>query len=752
MARSKTTPSTFRSRSARTRLGVSASLLTALAAAHGLATAQPATAQAPAGNTSPAAASPPAASASAPPSTQLAPITVTGRAAPVASVSGWGDIPLVSTPLQATVLSASALRDAGATRLADVTTLDPGVSDAYNAEGYVDYLTVRGYVLDNRFNFRRDGLPINAETSIPLENKAAIEVLKGTSGLQSGTSAPGGLVNFVVKRPGDTPVRSVFLEWRQPGMVTGAVDLAQRFGVDAAFGLRLNAAAAHLDSMVRSSEGNRQVFALAGDWRLGRDSLIEAEVETSHRSQPSQPGFSLLGDRVPSASAIDPRINLNDQPWSQPVVFHATTASLRWTQRLAGDWRLVVHGATQRLRNDDRLAYPYGCTESKDVYYGDRYCPNGNFDLYDFRSENERRRNDALDVSVQGTARTAGLVHTVRAGVLQSRVRNRFEGETYNYAGTGNIDGTLVTQANPEPLNANTNRDEHSTELHVQDAIDFGNGLTAWLGARTTRLHRQSIGTDGSDPTDYAKTFTTPSVALSYAWQPGQLVYASWGRGVESNVVSSNPRYTNRDAIFTAMSRQAEIGIKGASDAWDWNVAAFDIQRPQTRDVGACSGDASCTTVPAGNDRHRGVEADAGWRSGPWSLRGGVQLLRARVEGSGDPTLDGKRPTNVPAQTFKAQAAYDLAAVPGLALLGNVVRESRREVLPDNSVSIPGWTRFDAALRDEARVGSVLMTWRVGVDNVFDRRAWRESPYQYSHVYLYPLAPRTFRLSLQIDL
>ena len=82
------------------------------------------------------------------------------------------------------------------------------MSDAYNAEGYIDYLTVRGFVLDNRYNFRRDGLPISAETSIPLDNKARIEVLKGTSGIQVGTSAPGGLVNYVVKRPLETPLRT----------------------------------------------------------------------------------------------------------------------------------------------------------------------------------------------------------------------------------------------------------------------------------------------------------------------------------------------------------------------------------------------------------------------------------------------------------------------------------------------------------------------------------------------------------------
>ena len=76
---------------------------------------------------------------------------------------------------------------------------DAAISDAYNTEGYGDYLTVRGFVIDNRFNYRRDGLII-AETD-PAGQQGADRGAQGTSGMQAGTSAPGGLVNFVVKRP-----------------------------------------------------------------------------------------------------------------------------------------------------------------------------------------------------------------------------------------------------------------------------------------------------------------------------------------------------------------------------------------------------------------------------------------------------------------------------------------------------------------------------------------------------------------------
>jgi iron complex outermembrane receptor protein len=693
--------------------------------------------------------------AQAPASTQLAPVTVSGRAYPTMGVGGWGDVPLSRSPLQGSVFSAEQLKDNGVQRLSDLTGFDPALSDAYNTEGYWDYLTVRGFVLDNRFNFRRDGLPISAETSIPLDNKARIEVLKGASGIQAGTSAPGGLVNYIVKRPGTDDVTSAAFEWRQSASLTTALDLSRRFGTERAFGLRVNAAAASLDPRVPQAQGKRHLLAVAGDWRVGADTLLEAEFETSQKTQPSVPGFSMLGNTVPAAG--DPRINLNNQPWSLPVVFDANTASLRLQQRLGADWRFTAHLATQELKTDDRIAFPFGCFSPDPApdgtYYADRYCPDGTFDLYDFRSDNERRRTDALDMAFAGKLSTGALRHDVAVGLLSSQVRNRFDRQAFNYAGTGNVSGTLTTPAAPDLTDENTNRDERSTELYARDAITVTPELTAWLGLRHTRLQRDSIRTDGSRATDYSQSFSTPWLAASYAFAADQLVYASWGKGIESELAPGRARYTNGgEALPALQSRQIELGVKGSTESLEWGLAWFDIRRPQFADFGSCDVDASCTRQADGSARHRGIEASGAVRSGPWLLRGGAQSLRARREGSQVAGVNGLEPTNVPAQTFKLQAHYSVSQIAGLALQGNLTHEGRRMVLPDNSATIPAYTRIDVAARYQGRFDATTVTWRAGIDNLFDKRAWRESPYQFGHSYLFPLAPRTLRASMQIDL
>jgi iron complex outermembrane receptor protein len=683
-------------------------------------------------------------------------VTVTGRTSAPADVSGWGDVPTNKAPFQASTINLEAQRDRGFSRLSNTTKLDAAVSDAYNSEGYWDYLTIRGFVVDNRYNYRRDGLPISAETSLPLDNKDRIEILKGTSGLQSGVSSPGGLVNLVVKRPLAEPLRSALVEWRDQGSLLASVDISQRFGKDQSFGLRVNAAHERLGSFVRQLQGHRKLLAVAGDWRINPDNLLEAEFETSQRSQRSQAGFSLLGNSVPALS--DARINLNNQPWSLPVEMDADTYSLRYSQRINPQWRWTAHAASQRLVTQDRLAFPYGCSAENNY---DRYCSDGSFDLYDYRSEDERRRLHALEVAVHGQLKTGAVEHSVSWGVQQNKLIQRFQMQAYNYVGTGNIQGSTVTSPDPTLTDQNTNRDERSTEFFVRDAIKLTPQLTAWLGLRHSRLERDSVRTNGSRATSYQQSFTTPWLAASMALNNDTTVYASWGQGIESDVAPNRARFSNAGQALPALrSRQTEVGIKSGTKPLAWSMAWFDISRPVSASVGPdCFSDTpggTCTRQADGQARHQGIELTSHLRSGPWTLQGGVQWLHARRQNSQNPNINGKTPANVPTTTLKLQARFDVAALPGLALLGDVVAESKRWVLPDNSVSIPRTQQVDLGLRYRSagtgNKSSGQWIWRVGVSNVFDQRRWRESPYQFDHAYLYPMAPRTFRLSVQTDL
>lgn len=688
-------------------------------------------------------------------------VTAPGPRQPRASVAGLGDGPAWQQPVQAQSFGETTLRNAQATRLADLTKLDASTTDSYNTVGYWDYLTIRGFTLDNADNYRREGLPINAETRLPLDNKASVELLKGTSGMQAGVSAPGGLVNLVVKRP-EGRVRTAMVSVDDAGDMLTSVDLSERGGDRQEWGVRLNAAAERLATHVDNTKGHRQLLALAVDRRINTAHTIEAEFEHSYMSQPSVPGFSLLGDQLPSAHDVDPNLNLNNQPWTQPVQFEGNTGTVRLRSDWGQGWKSTVTLGEQRLKSNDRAAFPLGggggtCTYgAKGLYV---YCANGDFDLYDYRSDDELRLTRSLLAQLQGTVQTGSIKHELGMSVLRSVHRTDVSTQAYNRAlnpstltyGEGNLStpyAPLLPSATPG--SEVSDRHEQSTEWTLQDALTLSQDWQAWLGVRYTQLHRASLPTGGAEPPQSDdRSLTTPWLALAYTFAPQTRAYASWGEGIELKSAPYGQGYNNPGQILPTMkSRQFELGVKGQYNinklAQQWGVNWFHIHKPEADFI-------NYTYMPDGRSTHQGLEGYWQGRLGAWSLAGSAMLLDATRQNSAQDFINGKSPVNVPKHTAKLSTAYTWSGTTPVTLQADLVHEGSRWVDPENTIRLHDWTRVDLGVRATQSLSGQSITWRAGVMNLLDNRAWRESPNPFGAIYVFPMAQRTVTLSAQID-
>jgi iron complex outermembrane receptor protein len=670
-------------------------------------------------------------------------ITITDTAP--SQISGFGDVPLSKAPFSAISFDRQVLQDIGAQRVSDALRLDASVADSYNSPAYWDMLSVRGYTLDNRYNYRREGLPISAETMIGMDNKERIELFKGTSGIQAGTSAPGGLVNYVVKRApsgNDEVIRSVSASYGPGKSSSIGLDLGGRFGENKDFGYRFNAAYEELNPYIRNTQGHRSLIALAMDWRISPDSKLEWEVEQSERQQMGVNGYSLLGDALPAP--VDGKTNLTRQSWSVPGVFASTTGSVRFKQNLGDGWLWTTQYGAQRLRTDDRLTFAYGCGGAN----CDRFYSDGSFDLYDYRSDNERRISDALQTSIAGSLNWIGVKHDVTMTIMRQRQLDRLEAtQLYSYAGSSDLLSTPVPAQTGNTTYPNTNRSEYSTEISLSDRIHLSERTTAWLGLRNTQSTRSTVSLDplNPNPMGNASNFTTPWLALSHEYVGGSTVYASYGEGVELFAAPNNANYTNAGQFLGVQrSNQAEIGTRARTgEHLTWNAALFHIERPLAYDY-------AYARVVDGTQTHKGLEAGLQWAQSQWLLAGQAQWIDARISGTTLNTdLNGNRPLNVPAFTLRAQAQYRFTEVPGLRTSLRVSHEGERRVLEDGSINLPAWTTLDVATHYDTRIDGTRTQWTLAIDNLADRHYWRESPKQFGHYYLYPGAPRTLRLGVK---
>ena len=111
--------------------------------------------------------------------------------------------------------------------------------------------------------------------------------------------------------------------------------------------------------------------------------------------------------------------------------------------------------------------------------------------------------------------------------------------------------------------------------------------------------------------------------------------------------------------------------------------------------------------------------------------------------------MNGQRALNVPRLGLRAVAQYRFADVPGLRSSLRLNHEGTRRVTEDGAIQLPAWTTLDLAAHYDTRIQGTRTQWTLAIDNLADRRYWRESPKQYGHYYLYPGAPRTLRLAVK---
>ena len=691
-------------------------------------------------------------------------ITITAE--PSIRLSDFEGVPSQALPISVVAIDGATLRDIGAQRITDALRLDASVSDSYNLPAYWDKLSVRGYGLDNRYNFRREDLPISAETIIAMDNKERIELLKGTSGIQSGTSAPGGLVNYVVKRaPGaaNKTIRDVTLSYGPGNNRLVAADLGGRFGEGADFGYRLNVALEDLDPYIRHTKGERSLVALAMDWRINSNNRLEWEFEQSHHAQIGVNFYSLLASDVPSnpnrtltlPATVDGTRNITRQPSSLPGVFDGLTSTLRLNHQLSNGWLWNTQYGIQRLRADDRLTYASGCNDAQK----DSFClsPKGDFQIHDYRSENERRTTEALQTDVRGMLVLGGIEHHLKLGLMRQRYFTQMpltHSDTL-LGSTNAINGGLTGTSGITENRPNTNNSDYSTEVSLNDHVRLSARTHVWLGLRHTQLSRQSLQTDGQNEVKDARGISAPWLAFTQQLTNRHTLYASYGQGLEAQATPNQSRYTNAGQPLPALrSTQRELGLKSQLERTSLQAAWFDITRPVTTDGLACTNaTASCTRQIDGQAHHQGLELSAQTTLNPWRFGGSAMWLSAKRENASvEASTNGQRPINVPDFILRGMTEYRHTSVVGLRSALRLSHEGKRSVTENGNLTLPAWTTLDASTHYDIKLNNMASSWTLAIHNVANKHYWRESPKAYGQYFLYAGAPRTLRATVVFHL
>lgn len=632
------------------------------------------------------------------------------------------DLPMSIASYTSELITAQASRT-----LMDVLKNDPSVQNTA-VGGAMDNISIRGFPIDWTNTMRRDGMPVAPYYDQPLENTERIDVLKGPSGFLYGVNSPGGTVNYVMKRPTRDRFTSATAELRSYDGYYGAIDTGGPIG-DGQFGYRFNVAGEKVGNFDHSGDRTRTFVSGAIDWAITPRALLRFDFDYQDKKLAAQPVIGLQPDgSLPPQ--FDPRTLLG-QPWLQ---YRTSTFNVggRFDFKITDNWNFTTQIAQSYNNRDAAFPDIYSVAPNGDILSGDIYL-----------SPDQSFRVLSTNTFVSGRFNTGPLAHQLVTGISTRNYDSHEGGFAAIPLTVGNIFNPVYS---PEPATVFPQKNvtkNFQPSVFISDLIDIGSQWSVMLGLRHVKYRNDSYPAAGGE-SHYETSVNVPSAGLIFKPRPDVSTYFSYAEGFEQGGVAPYNTLNAGQYLSPVKSKQYELGVKSdIADRLTLNAAVFRIEKT-LQYVNSAS-----YYVQGGTQRHTGVELTANGRlTRDLSIVAGAAYLDTVQNDTGDPQTNGKRAANVPRFQANAFLDYRIPAVAGLSVDAGVYYVGSRPLDAQNTVSLPGYVRFDAGARYATRIGGLGTVFRAGVQNLTDKRYWAAANYNS----VWPGIPRTFFISAQIDM
>ena len=659
------------------------------------------------------------------------------------NVGALGAMKLQDTPYSMSVVSQDFLKNTQATTLDDVFKRNPFTQVfSPTGAGYASAVNIRGFSSAGNLNIANDGLRFStlADAGNFLEETEQLEVITGLTGFLYGPASPGGLVNYVLKRPTYENYRSVTLGNAGGDNYYLHGDFGGKIDDEGKFAYRLNLLTQDGETAIDMQKRRRELISLAVDWNVSDDLQIQFDAshkKTQNRGVTSYWYFADQGLR-PSASKLD-----NDKLYSQKWAFsdnETDKGGVRAKWRLNDTFSLRGAFATQRFTEENTYTGPTVSTA------GEYTQP-----LYAFAPIEHQENSGYLFLDAAFETGTIGHKMTVGYQGNNTRVKQHEDHIPSNGTQYGDVIGRPLPIGDSEQVGkpgysighgkqrlASTSQ---SNNFLIGDIITFNDQWSSILGVTRTQIKTYGNDFVYSSPekkTRYDESKTSPSLSLIYKPVPWLTTYATYMEGLQAG--GTAPYYArNAGEMFAPqVSKQYELGAKATVGETLLTLALFNIEKPNgfTGGNGIYSED--------GKQVNNGLEFSVTGKVTPeLTVVGGFTLLDPKVKDTNSKANDGNAPVDVAKQLAKVYAEYDINALPGLALTGGAFYTGKQYTDEANDYQLPSFTTFDAGARYRMKVSENDLTLRMNVSNLANKDYWLNSHYLGD--------PRTVQFSAQLE-
>ncbi|HUR81553.1 MAG TPA: TonB-dependent siderophore receptor [Thermoanaerobaculia bacterium] len=640
------------------------------------------------------------------------------------------DTPLRDVPQAVTVITRQTMEQQSMQNVGDVVRYVPGIGIA-QGEGNRDTPVFRGN--SSTSDFFVDGVRDDVQYFRDLYNVDRVEALKGPNAMIFGRGGVGGILNRVTRQADWAPVREVTLQagsWNDR-RVTADVGHAggERF-------------AARVTGMYEDSESYRDgvglnryginpTFALA----LGSNTMLRAGVEHFRDERTADRGVSSFAGRPLDTDASTFFGNADDSN-------SEATANLGSVS--------IDHRFSDRLTLRSRVGYGSYDKFYQNIFPGAVDATGRNVSISAYNNATQRR-NLFSQTDLVAKQNTGRIGHTLLAGVeLGRQVTDNFRNTGYFTSIGASTTSVFVPLDNPtttlpvtfrqSATDANNHGTANVAALYAQDQIEISQHVQVIAGLRYDhfgvdfRNNRNGAAFESNDG------LFSPRLGIVYKPAEPVSLYASYSLTYlpRAGEQLSSLNLSNQ-SLEPEEFRNYEIGAKfDVAHALEVSAAIYRLDRGN---VAVPHPTEPAVTMLVDGQRSEGVELSvAGNLSRAWSIVAAYAYQDGEITESLSATAQkGARLAQLPEHSFSLWNKYDFSPRWGAGL--GVIHRGEIFTSTDNAVTVPGFTRADAAL---FFTFSDRLHAQLNVENLFDTEYYA---YAHSNTNITPGSPRAVRLS-----
>jgi catecholate siderophore receptor len=634
--------------------------------------------------------------------------------------------PLRDVPQSITVVTQELIKDQMMMSIGDVVRYVPGIT-AHQGENNRDQLVIRGN--STSADFFVNGVRDDVQYYRDLYNLDRVEALKGPNAMIFGRGGAGGVINRVTKEAGFMPLHEITLQGGSYNNKRFAMDLDQPFNNKVAF--RLNGMYENSDSFRKYVNLERYGISPALAITAGKDTKITLGYEYFRDRRTADRGIPSFQGR-PADVPISTFFGNPDDSRVRALVNLGSASIERQAGRLNIRNRTLVADYDRGYQN----FVPGAVTADKTQVALSTY------------NNATQRRNAFNQTDLTYPVSTGPIRHTFLAGAEVGRQL------TDNFRNTGFFNNTATSIAAPydnpaisTPVTfrqSATDADNHlRTNLaatYVQDQMELSRYVQVVAGLRFDHFDLQYQNNRTSETLRRIDNLVSPRAGIVFKPVTPISIYGSYSA---SYLPSSGDQFSSLTTITQQVKPEKfnnyELGVK-----WDMvrslslTAAVYRLDRTNTR-----STDPNDPTriVQTGSQRTNGFEIGAnGSITRAWKIAGGYAYQDAFVTSATTAARAGAQVAQVPHHTFSLWNNYRI--IPRLGAGLGILNRSDMYAAIDNSVTLPGYVRADAALYYSV---TERVRLQANVENLFDKKYYINAD---SNTNISPGSSRAVRVGL----